>query len=115
MPKDKPADPAALVSEDAINQRAYFLWEADGRPDGRGDHYWGLAHAEATKAFADATSTAVAKITKGKGANTAPAAVRATKATKLKVKDAPLKAKLKAEAKPAKKSPKPRSAVPKAK
>jgi hypothetical protein len=103
--KSKP-DPSALLSEEAISTRAYFLWEADGRPDGRGDHYWGLAHAEATKAFIEATGTAVAKATKGKSANIAPAEVKATKATKAKVK---------AEGKPAKKATKPRAAVPKAK
>ena len=27
-------------SEDAVRQRAYLMWEADGRPDGLADHYW---------------------------------------------------------------------------
>ena len=84
--KSKPADSASLVSEDAIRQRAYFMWEADGRPDGKHDHYWAAAHAEATKAFVEATTNGVAKATKGKSANKAPAAVKATKATKEKVK-----------------------------
>jgi hypothetical protein len=109
-------DPASIVSEDAIRDRAYYLWEADGRPEGRGDHYWGIAHAEATKAFIKATSNGVAKATKGKPANAAPAAVKATKTTKAKVKEAAApKPKIKAEAKPAKKPVKPRAAVPKAK
>ncbi|MGV3489793.1 MAG: DUF2934 domain-containing protein [Devosia sp.] len=115
MPAKIKTEPATLVSDDAIRQRAYYLWEADGRPDGRGDHYWGIAHAEATKAFIEATSNGVAKVTKGKSANTAPAKVAATKATKAKVKEATApKAKVKAEAKPAKKATKPRAAVPKA-
>jgi hypothetical protein len=32
-------DPAS-TSEDAIRQRAYLMWEADGRPDGMAEHYW---------------------------------------------------------------------------
>jgi hypothetical protein len=36
----------AAVSEDAVRTRAYLMWEADGRPFGRDDHYWGLATAE---------------------------------------------------------------------
>ena len=107
--KSKPADAASMVSEDAIRQRAYFMWEADGRPDGGHDHYWSRAHAEATKAFVEATSNAVAKVTKGKTANAAPPAVKATKATKEKVTKA---AKPKAvKAVEAKKATKPRAAV----
>lgn len=34
------------ISEDAVRTRAYLMWEADGRPDGRAEHYWGLAAAE---------------------------------------------------------------------
>ena len=112
--KAKPADPAAQLSEEAIRQRAYYLWEADGRPEGRGDHYWALAHAEATKDFIATTTDKVAAVTGGEGANTPPAAVKATKATKARVQDAP-RPKPKADAKPAKKATKPRAAVPKAK
>jgi hypothetical protein len=28
---------------DRIRQTAYFLWEQDGRPDGRAFHYWVMA------------------------------------------------------------------------
>ena len=28
------------TSEDQIRERAYALWELDGRPDGRSDEYW---------------------------------------------------------------------------
>lgn len=45
MPNKSPA-----LSEDSIRTRAYLLWEADGRPFGRDDHYWGLAQAEAVSA-----------------------------------------------------------------
>ena len=108
--KSKPADPAVLVSEDAIRQRAYYLWEADGRPDGQHEHYWALAHAEATKALVEATADGVAQATKGKSANAAGPA---------KMKEAAPKAKGKAkpagEAKPAKKATKPRAAIAKVK
>ncbi|MBN9316657.1 MAG: DUF2934 domain-containing protein [Devosia sp.] len=57
----RPADPAAIVSEEAIRQRAYFMWEADGSPEGRQDHYWSLARAEAIRAFVEATANGVAR------------------------------------------------------
>ncbi len=28
------------ASEDQIRQKAYELWEADGRPEGRDEDYW---------------------------------------------------------------------------
>lgn len=106
--KSKPADAAAIVNEDAIRQRAYFMWEADGRPDGGHDHYWARAHEEATKAFAEATANGVAKASKGKSPGAIPAAVKSPKPPK---EAKPLKAK--AEPKPAKKAAtKPRAAVP---
>jgi hypothetical protein len=37
----------SMVDEDTVRTRAYLMWEADGRPDGRADHYWGLAYDEA--------------------------------------------------------------------
>jgi hypothetical protein len=48
--KTKATDPATHLSDEAIRQRAYFLWEQDGRPEGRADHYWHLARDEAHKA-----------------------------------------------------------------
>lgn len=44
--------------EDWISQRAYALWEAEGRPQGRGDAHWLQAlgefeQLELTKASAD--------------------------------------------------------------
>ena len=105
--KSKPADSAAMVSEDAIRQRAYYMWEADGRPDGKHDHYWTLAHQEATKAFAKATANGVAKASKGRSPGAIPAAVQSKPPKEAK----PVKAK--AEAKPTKKAAtKPRAAVP---
>jgi hypothetical protein len=104
--KSKPADTTAMVSEDAIRQRAYFMWEADGRPDGKHDHYWSRAHQEATQAYAEATANGVAKAGKGKSPGAIPAAVKSKPAKDAK----PVKAK--AEAKPAKKAAtKPRAAA----
>lgn len=96
-----------MVNEDAIRQRAYYLWEADGRPEGKHDHYWAQAHHEATKAFVEATGNGVAKATKGKTANAVPAAVKSKPP-----KAAKPKAAKSAEPKPAKKAAtKPRAAV----
>jgi hypothetical protein len=86
-------------SEDAIRQRAYFLWEADGRPEGSGEHYWHLAN-EAVRASAASNGSAekVAKPAR-------KAAVKPVKAAAPKVK----------AAKPveAKKVPKQRAAIQK--
>jgi hypothetical protein len=89
------------VSDDAIRDRAYFLWEADGRPDGRGDHYWGLALAELTAAAAP----------KAKKPSAPPKS--ASKTAKKAEAAKPAKAAKKAEAaKPAKKAAtKPRAAA----
>jgi hypothetical protein len=106
--KSKAADTAAMVNEDAIRQRAYYLWEADGRPDGKHEHYWAQAHHEATRAFVEATGNGVAKATKGKTANAVPAAAKSKPPKAAK----PEKVKT-VEAKPAKKAAtKPRAAAP---
>jgi hypothetical protein len=31
---------SALTTHEQIKDRAYALWEADGRPEGRDKHYW---------------------------------------------------------------------------
>jgi hypothetical protein len=116
--KSKAPDTAAHLSDDALQQRAYYLWEADGRPEGRGDHYWHLAHEEAHKAMVEDVATRTAKATKGKNPSEMPPEVKASqKATKAKVKaaDEPKPKKAKA-AKPVelKKQPKPRAAIQKA-
>lgn len=92
---------SAPPSEDAIRQRAYFLWEADGRPDGMADHYWMKASEPAPdvsakpKAKATASKTAAAlKAAKPKGktvnpAETAPARSAAAKASAPAVKGKP--------------------------
>lgn len=117
--KSKSTETAVNVSDEAIQQRAYFLWEADGRPDGRGDHYWHLAMEEAHKAMVEDTATRTAKITKGKNPSEMPAEVKAgQKASKAKVKAGenkpkPAKKAKPVEIKPAKRAPKPRAAVQK--
>lgn len=96
-----------MGSEDAIRQRAYYLWEAAGRPDGTGEHYWTLAHQEATQAYAEATANGVAKATKGKNPSAIPPAAKSPKTKDAKpVKLKPVKAE-----KPAKKAPKQKAAV----
>jgi hypothetical protein len=35
-----------LSKDDWINQRAYSLWETDGRPEGRGGEHWQQAACE---------------------------------------------------------------------
>ena len=39
---EKPSDdaPEAAKSERLIRERAYLLWEAEGRQDGGADEYW---------------------------------------------------------------------------
>lgn len=114
-------DAATHMSDEALRQRAYHLWEADGRPDGRGDHYWHLAHAEAHQMMVEDTASRTAAITKGHNPSEMPPEVKASdKAAKSKAKGAAeAKSKAKAakakpvEVKSAKKSPKPRSSVQK--
>ena len=106
--KSKATDTGAIVSEDAIRDRAYFLWETDGRPEGRGEHYWNVAAHEATQALIKQSSDGAAKALKGKTTTgDMPAAVKASKATKAKVKAA--------EGKPAKPVKKVAAKAPKAK
>lgn len=33
-------DPGDAHFLEAVRRTAYFLWEQDGRPDGRHEHYW---------------------------------------------------------------------------
>ena len=123
--KSDAPDTAAHLTDDALRQRAYQLWEADGRPEGRGDHYWHLAHDEAHRMMVEDTATRTAKITKGKNPLEMPPEVKAgQKAGKSKVKvkvaeEANAKAAKPVKVKPfevksAKKTPKPRAAVQKA-
>lgn len=86
--KAKPT-PAA-PSEDAIRQRAYLMWEADGKPDGMSDHYWHRASQapdESAKSKVKATAAKAAAALKGGN----PAETRPTKATASKLKVAAAK------------------------
>lgn len=98
--KSRPADTAAIVSDDAIRQRAYFMWEADGRPEGRGDHYWHLAQEEATRAAPEVPPPVKAGKSKPK--------------VKVAEKAKPAKKAKPVEAKAPRKQPKPRAAIQKA-
>ena len=48
-------------ADDAIRTRAYLMWEADGRPDGLSEHYWGLATASLTGDVTPGPKRAAAK------------------------------------------------------
>ena len=37
---------AGKTIEDRVRERAYALWEKDGRPDDRSDEYWQRARSE---------------------------------------------------------------------
>jgi hypothetical protein len=41
--KSKTATVANKPGDEAVRHRAYLLWEADGRPHGKSEHYWHLA------------------------------------------------------------------------
>ncbi|WP_061167422.1 DUF2934 domain-containing protein [Caballeronia hypogeia] len=36
----------STLTDESIRERAYYLWEADGRPEGRDQHYWHLASSQ---------------------------------------------------------------------
>lgn len=104
---------SAPLNEDAIRDRAYLLWEADGRPDGMADHYW-MKASEPTpdvsarpKVKATAAKTAAALKSakpKGKAVNPAEAApAKKLKAAAAKVSAPAVKAQPAAKA-PAKKA-----------
>jgi Protein of unknown function (DUF2934) len=44
--KDKASTTAGADLHERIRQRAYELWEQDGRPEGQAEHYWYRAEAE---------------------------------------------------------------------
>lgn len=101
---------SAPLSEDAIRQRAYHLWEADGKPDGKADHYWHKASEpldEKARSKASATaSKAAAALKGGNPAETKPTKAKAAtkpKAAAAKATAPAIKAKPAAKAK-AKKS-----------
>ena len=113
MPTKAKSTPAPL-SEDAIRDRAYLMWEADGRPDGMAEHYWMKAAAPDVSAKPKAKSTAVKTAAalksakpKGKPVNPAEAAPpKAKAASKPKLKAAAAKVSAPAvKVKPAAKAP----------
>ncbi len=50
LPKQSKSTSSESEADAAVQARAYQLWEADGRPHGRAEHYWHLAKAEAAPA-----------------------------------------------------------------
>lgn len=121
--KSRPADTAALVSEQAIRERAYLLWEQAGRPEGTGEHYWHLALQEATRELVATSGNGVAAATKSASsknpqelpppvkAGRASKASKASKARLLEGEAGKPKAKAKAGKSARKASPKPRAAM----
>jgi hypothetical protein len=82
MPSKSTVTPT--IGEDAVRTRAYLMWEADGRPFGRDDHYWGLALAEVSTPMADkpkraAATTAVPEKKAKAAAKPAPAKAKSKK------------------------------------
>jgi hypothetical protein len=72
---------AVAFGEDAVRTRAYLMWEADGRPWGRDDHYWGLALAEATApAVKPKRAAATSSVAEKKSPAKAKAAAKPAKA-----------------------------------
>jgi hypothetical protein len=73
-------------SEDAVRTQAYLLWEADGRPFGRDEHYWGLALAETATPAKPKSVAASAKSepTKKSKPKASPKPVKAAKPAKSK-------------------------------
>jgi hypothetical protein len=53
MSDDRPAEPNER--EHRIRERAYHLWEAAGRPEGRHQEYWEQAEALITAEDGEAT------------------------------------------------------------
>jgi hypothetical protein len=50
-------DQAQMPIEDRVRVRAYELWENDGRPDGRSEHYWHRARVEIDQGVGQSTDT----------------------------------------------------------
>jgi hypothetical protein len=42
-----------MPDEEELRERAYALWEKDGRPDGRHDDHWHRAHEELSQDIVD--------------------------------------------------------------
>ena len=83
--------PANQAHDDAIREKAYYLWEEDGKPHGRDQEYWQRAMvALSSKAKMDTLPKAAPKKPK---AEAKPIPVKAKlKAAASKTKSAPTKA-----------------------
>lgn len=94
----------AQVSEDAIREQAYYLWEQDGRPMGRDIEYWQRAMMLQTPQGKRDVRTAAAPATaKSKAKTPEPKAAAKVKAAATQSKAAPAKSVKAAAKKPKKK------------
>lgn len=44
------------ISDETIRQRAYHIWEREGRPEGRADDHWQMARSELAIGMGDASA-----------------------------------------------------------
>lgn len=71
----------AELSQDQIRERAYYLWQEDGQPEGGNDwHYWLLAEQQITAESGAVAVKAAAPETKAAPRRKADATAPATKA-----------------------------------
>lgn len=52
------------IDEDEIRRRAYRIWEAEGRPEGRWEEHWHRARADIEREFRRATEHVASDTTK---------------------------------------------------
>ena len=70
--------PAAVTLEDRIRERAYHIWEANGRPSGRADEFWHEA-CEAIAAAAQPRAKAASRRSKQEQSRPRPARPKVTR------------------------------------
>lgn len=87
--------------EKRIRERAYEIWENEGRPAGRGDEHWAMARAEFAEAVSDTGAPprkpSVSKTPKTAAAKTAAKAPQAAPPRKNKPTGEAVKAKVTAK------------------
>jgi hypothetical protein len=65
------------IVEDRVRERAYALWEMDGRPDGRSEEYWRQARSEVEAEEAESSNANTDDVTEKR--QPPPAASKATR------------------------------------
>lgn len=97
MPSKATSQPTP--SDDAIRTRAYLMWEADGQPWGRDEHYWNRARTELAALVpsrpkrAEAVAPVTGKVKKAPAGKSVKAAAKGVKSAAAKAPKAPRKAK----------------------